>query len=59
MWDTCDKSLKDKLQMLQNRAVKVITGANYDASPNIIFQKLNFDTVNVRRVKLKSVIIVV
>ena len=24
LWDTCDKTLKDKLQMLQNRAARVI-----------------------------------
>ena len=30
LWDTCDKILKDKLQILQNRAARVITGARYD-----------------------------
>ena len=24
LWDTCDKTLKDKLQILQNRAARVI-----------------------------------
>ncbi len=27
LWDTCDKVHKDKLQVLQNRAARVITGA--------------------------------
>jgi hypothetical protein len=30
LWDTCDKILKDKLQILQNRAARVITGTRYD-----------------------------
>jgi hypothetical protein len=29
IWDTCDKILKDRLQILQNRAARVITGARY------------------------------
>ena len=30
LWDTCDKTLKDNLQTLQNRAARIIYGANYD-----------------------------
>jgi hypothetical protein len=30
LWDTCDKTLKDKLQILQNRAARIITGTRYD-----------------------------
>ena len=30
LWDTCDKTLRSKLQILQNRAVRVIIGARYD-----------------------------
>ena len=30
LWDTCDKTLRDKLQILQNRAARVITGATCD-----------------------------
>ena len=30
LWDTCGKQLKDKLQKIQNRAGRVITGLSYD-----------------------------
>ena len=30
LWDTCDKTLKDNLQTLQNRAARIIYGAHYD-----------------------------
>ena len=30
IWDTCDKFLKDKLQILQNRAARVMTGTRYE-----------------------------
>ena len=36
LWDTCNKSLKDKLQMLQNFAARVITGTTYDATILVI-----------------------
>ena len=30
LWDNCGSLLKDKLQTLQNREARIITGANYD-----------------------------
>ena len=30
LWDTCGKQLKNKLQKIQNCAVRVITGSSYD-----------------------------
>ena len=30
LWDTCGKTLQDKLQKFQSRAARVITGARYD-----------------------------
>ena len=29
LWDTCGKQLKDKLQKIQNRAGRIITGSSY------------------------------
>jgi hypothetical protein len=52
--DTSDKSLKNKLQTLQNHAAEVITGASYFSS-SVVLRELNPDTLNVRCAKLKSV----
>ena len=30
LWDNCGSMLTEKLQKLQNRAARIITGANYD-----------------------------
>ena len=30
LWDTCDKTLRNKLQILQNRAARVIIRTRYD-----------------------------
>ena len=55
LWDTCDKTLKDILQMLQNRAARIICGANYDTRSKDIFKNLQLDSLDVRRKKLKCV----
>ena len=56
LWDTCDKILKDKLQILQNRAARVITGARYDdrIRSSDLLEGLGWDNLHVRRAKLKS-----
>jgi hypothetical protein len=56
LWDTCDKIFKDKLQMLQNRAARVITGASNDdriRSSNLL-EGLGRDNLHVRRAKRKE-----
>ena len=55
LWDTCDKTLKDNLQTLQNRAARIISGAEYDIRSKDILKNLQLDSLNVRRKKLKSV----
>ena len=55
LWDTCDKTLKDSLQTLQNRAARVIYGGNYDIRSKYILQDLQLDSFDVRRKKLKCV----
>ena len=59
LWDTCDKALKDKLQILQNRAARVITGVTYDdrIRSNDLLQLLGWDTLHVRRAKLKCILL--
>ncbi len=42
VWNNCSQTLKDKVQRLQNRAARVITGDNYnyDIRSSDIFNKL-------------------
>ena len=55
LWDTCDKTWKDNLQTLQNRAARIIYGANYDTRSKDILKNLQLDSLDVRRKKLKCV----
>ena len=59
LWDTCDKTLREKLQILQNRAARVITGATYDDRIRLgdLLQMLGWDTLHVRWAKLKCVLL--
>ena len=45
-----DKTLRDKLQMLQNRAARVIAGTRYDdrIRSSDLLQSLGWDTLHVR-----------
>ena len=54
--DTCGKVLKDKLQVLQNRAARVITGTRFETNSAQVLESLQWTTLNVRRDKLKSVL---
>jgi hypothetical protein len=49
LWDTCGKVHKDKLQMLQNRAARVITGARFVVNSENILEDLQSSTLDVRR----------
>ena len=55
LWDTCDKTLRNKLQILQNRAARVIMGTRYDdrIRSSDLLQSLGWDTLHVRWAKLK------
>ena len=49
LWDTCDKTLRNKLQILQNRAARVIIGTRYDRiRSSDLLQSLGWDTLHVR-----------
>ena len=45
VWNNCSQTLKDKVQRLQNRAARVITGDNYnyDIRSSDIFNKLGWN----------------
>ena len=50
----CAKTLPDKLQRLQNRAVRVLTHSSYDADANQLFKELGWDNLETRRQKVKA-----
>jgi hypothetical protein len=57
LWDTCGKVHKDKLRVLQNRAARVITaGARFDVNLANVLEDLQWSTLEVRRHRLKSVL---
>jgi hypothetical protein len=49
VWNNCSQTLKDKVQRLQNRAARVITGDNYDIGSSDIFNKLGLNNLQDRR----------
>jgi len=44
----------DKLQKLQNRAVRVITRSSYDTSASFLLNRLHWDNLSTRQRKLKA-----
>ena len=49
LWDTCGKKLKDKLQKIQNRAGRVITGSSYDIrSVDVLIFLCNFFFLHIK-----------
>jgi len=54
VWGNCAKTLSDKLQKLQNRAVRVLTHSSYDADANQLLTELGWDNLETRRKKLKA-----
>ena len=53
-WDGLNITLNDKLQKIQNRAARVITKSQYDASSSDLFSKLGWDNLLTRRKKHKD-----
>ncbi|XP_044183319.1 uncharacterized protein LOC122963992 [Acropora millepora] len=54
LWDTCGKQLKDKLQKIQNRAGRVITGSSYDVRSIDVLDNLKWKTLETRRFHAKA-----
>ena len=55
VWDTYGKTLTDKLQKLQSRAARVITGAKYEERSVDVLQGLGWEFLEKRLLKLKSI----
>ena len=49
LWDTCGKQLKYKLQKIQNRAARVITGSSYDVRSTDVLNNLKWKTLETGR----------
>ena len=48
VWDNCCEYLTDKLQKLQNRAARIITGKTYDVSSDDVLKELNWEPLKQR-----------
>ena len=51
MWDDVSDQLTDKLQILQNRTARVITGTDYRMPPSDLLSKLNRPSLKEERNK--------
>ena len=56
MWDSIGDTLSNSLQMLHNRAARIITGASYSKPSSDIFEELGWSQLNSMRQFHKSVI---
>ena len=55
VWEGLSAELSDKLQKLQNRAVRIITNSPYDASSGPLLEQLGLYRLKVRRGKLLAI----
>ena len=49
VWGNCGKTLRDKLQRLQNRAARILTNSNYDADASILLNDLGWQNLQTQR----------
>ena len=54
VWDDISDQLTDKLQILQNRAARVITGADYRTPSSVLLNKLGWSSLKEKRHKQKA-----
>ena len=57
VWGNCGKTLRDKLQRLQNCAPRVLTNSNYDADASILLNDLGWQNLETRRHIKKGVMV--
>ena len=56
VWDSIDTTLTNKLQVLQNRAARIITGASYlTVRTSDMFEQLNWEKLSERRMRQKAI----
>ena len=54
VWDGLTQQISEKLQKLQNRAIRVITKSSCDTSSRFLINSLGWDNLSVRRAKQKA-----
>ena len=52
-----EKTSRDKLQRLQNRAARVLTNSNYDADASILLNDLGWQNLETQRQIYKAVMV--
>ena len=57
VWDSCGKTLSDKLQKLQNRAARVLTYSAYDADAEHLIESLGWEKLSVQRQKQTATLV--
>ena len=57
VWGNCGKTLRDKLQRLQNRAASFLTNSNYDADATILLNDLGWQNPETQRKIQKAVMV--
>ena len=56
LWGNCSAYLKEKLQRFQNRARRIISGANYEINSADVLESLGWQTLEERRKRNKSIV---
>ena len=56
LWGNCSAYLKEKLQRFQNRARRIISGANYEINSADVLESLGWQTLEERRIRNKSIL---
>ena len=51
VWGSCERGMCDRLQVLQNRASRVLTLSNYDRRSVEILDELGWDNLETRRIR--------
>ena len=54
MWDGLTQQLSEKIQKLENHAIRVITNSSFDTSSRYLLNSLSWDNLSVRRAKQKA-----
>ena len=57
LWDNCGKQRLDKFQKFQNRAARIIAGANNEINSTDVLESLGWVTLERRRQKMKSLLL--
>ena len=56
MWGNCNKGLSEKLQRLQNRAVRILMPASHDSNLDDLFRALGWRRLHYQRLEQKSIL---